>query len=258
MPADLDFWHQRYTQQVGWTFEARRYIFDQIKLNNSSTILEVGSGTGALLSSLLYDGYAQLTGLDIDFASLKKSSFVRAVCGDAHQLPFPPGAFSLVICHFLLLWVRDPLVVLKEMRRVVRTGGWVVALAEPNYTQRVDTPSELAELGKAQTDALASLGADVDIGSNLGELFYQAGLVNVETGIIQPQEPSLFTDEEFELEWAVLRRDLAGRVSENQLQRWYDIDRLAAIRGESQHYVPIHFAFGEVPETSKVSETFEV
>ena len=245
MPADLDFWHHRYTQQVGWTLEARRYIFDQIKLDKSSTILEVGSGTGALLSSLHNDGYAHLTGIDIDLPSLEMSSISYSICADAHHLPYPPGAFDLAICHFLLLWVRDPLKVIHEMRRIVHPGDWVIALAEPDYTQRVDKPDELTEMGKAQTDALASQGADVSIGGGLGDLFYQAGLVNIETSVIQPQEPGIFTDEEFELEWAVLRRDLTGRVPEGQLQRWYDLDRLAAIRGDRQHYVPIHFASGQ-------------
>jgi SAM-dependent methyltransferase len=236
----------------------RRYIFEQIGLDKSSHILEVGSGTGALLSSLLQDGYAHYTGLDIDLPSLVFSSADNAVCADAHRLPFPPGQFDLAICHFLLLWVRDPQAVICEMQRAIHPGNWVVALAEPDYTQRVDQPSELAEMGKIQADALISQGADIAIGARLGELFHRAGLENIETGVIQPQEPGIFTDEEFEIEWAVLRCDLAGRVPENQLQRWYDLDRLAAIRGDRQHYVPIHFAFGQVPETSKDFKTFEV
>jgi SAM-dependent methyltransferase len=247
LPADLDFWHKRYTQQVGWTLATRRYIFEQIGLDKSSQILEVGSGTGALISSLHKDGYAHYLGLDIDLLSLVFSASQREVCGDAHLLPFKSGVFDLVICHFLLLWVRNPLTAINEMQRSIHPGGWVVALAEPDYTQRADQPSELAEMGKIQADALISQGADVAIGARLGELFHQAGLSNIETGVIQPQEQGLFTDEEFEMEWAVLRRDLVGRVPDSQIQKWYDLDRLAAIRGDRQHYVPIHFAFGQAP-----------
>jgi SAM-dependent methyltransferase len=258
LPADLDFWHKRYTQQVGWTQATRRYIFEQIGLDKSSQILEIGSGTGALISSLHQDGYAHFIGLDFDLPSLVFSSADNAVCADAHRLPFPPGQFDLTICHFLLLWVRDRLAVISEMQRAIRPGGWVMALAEPDYTQRVVKPEELADMGKIQADALISQGADVAIGAHLGELFHQAGLSNIETGVIQPQEQGLFTDEEFEIEWAVLRRDLAGCVPDSQIQKWYDLDRLAAIRGDRQHYVPIHFAFGQVPETSKDFKTFEV
>lgn len=245
MPSDLDFWHKRYTQQVSWTLEARRYIFRKIGLDKRAPILEVGSGTGALLSCLYQDDYAHFISVDIDLPALEFSNLASSVCADAHHLPFSSDSFALAICHFLLLWVDDPLAVLKEMHRVVLPGGWVAALAEPDYHARVDQPEELAQLGKDQTGALAARGADIAIGARLGELFHQAGLQNVETGVIEPQAPGLFTDEEFELEWAVLRRDLAGRISEIELQRWYDLDRLAAIRGERQHYVPIHFAFGQ-------------
>lgn len=242
---NLDFWHQRYTQQVGWTLETRRYIFRQIGLEKFAAILEVGSGTGAILSSLYQDGYTHLFGLDIDRAALDKSALGDCVCGDAHQSPFPSNSFSLSLCHFLLLWVKDPFKVIREMHRVTLPGGWVVALAEPDYSRRIDAPAELKPLGAAQSESLAAQGADVSIGARLGDLFQRAELADIETGVIMPWAPGLFTDEEFELEWAVLRRDLAGRISDTQLQHWYDLDRLAAIRGDRQHYVPIHFAFGQ-------------
>lgn len=245
MPADLDFWHQRYTQQAGWTLAARRYIFRQIGLEKTAAILEVGSGTGAILSSLYHDGYTHLFGLDMDQAALARSTQGFGVCADAHHLPFPAESFSLTFCHFVLLWVKDSLKVVREMRRVTLPGGWVVALAEPDYSRRNDAPAELEPLGAAQSESLAAQGADVSIGARLGDLFQRAELADIETGVIMPWAPGLFTDEEFELEWAVLRRDLAGRISDTQLQHWYDLDRLAAIRGDRQHYVPIHFAFGQ-------------
>jgi len=243
--TNLDFWHQRYAQQAGWTLETRRYIFRQIGLEKSAAILEVGSGTGAVLSSLHQDGYTHLFGLDIDRSALDRSTQGFGVCADAHQPPFPSNSFSLTFCHFVLLWVKDPLKVVLEMRRVALPGGWVVALAEPDYSRRMDAPADLEPLGAAQSESLAAQGADISIGARLGELFYQVGLTNIETGAIQPQTPELFTVEEFELEWAVMRRDLAGRVSEIQIQRWYDLDRLAAIRGDRRRYVPVHFAFGQ-------------
>jgi SAM-dependent methyltransferase len=244
---NLDFWHLRYTQQAGWTSEARRYIFRQIGVNKSASILEVGSGTGAVLSSLYNDGYTHLFGLDIDRAAMAKSAHGVGVNADAHHLPFPSGTFSVTICHFLMLWVKNPLFVLEELRRTTRPGGWTVALAEPDYSHRTDKPAELEPLGAAQTASLIAQGADVSIGARLGELFRRAGLENIEMGVITPQVPELFTGEEFELEWAVLRRDLAGRAHESQLQHWYDLDRLAGIRGNRQRYVPVHFAFGQVP-----------
>lgn len=202
-----------------------------------------------MLESLRHDGYANLTGLDIDLDALMFLPSPRSICADAHFLPFTESNFDLCFCHFLLLWVKDPRRVLREMKRVTKKGGWVASLAEADYTARVDEPASLEALGRAQSKALVEQGADVGIGARLGELFAAEGLNEVETGVIAQEKPELFTDETFELEWAVLRRDLAGRMPEGELQRYYDIDRMASIRGERALYVPIHFAFGRAAGT---------
>lgn len=207
--------------------------------------MEVGSGTGAILASLRVDGYTRLTGLDVDFKALEFSRLKELVCADAHQLPFFSNSFAVCISHFLMLWARNPLTVLREMRRVTRAGGWLAALAEPNYLEREDLPAGLQSLGQAQSAALAEQGADIGLGARLGQLFTQAGLTEVETGIILPQPRGQFCREEFEMEWAVMRRDLAGRSPKQQIQEWYQLDLQAAARGESRHHVPIHFALGQ-------------
>ena len=87
--------------------------------------------------------------------------------GDAHQLPLADGCFDVCLCHFLLLWVTDPIQVLQEMYRVTRSGGVVMALAEPDYGSRIDYPQELSLLGKWQMDSLEQQGADPFIGRKL-------------------------------------------------------------------------------------------
>ncbi|MDD5628020.1 MAG: class I SAM-dependent methyltransferase [Elusimicrobia bacterium] len=49
----------------------------------------------------------------------------------AETLPFPDGSFDLVTCQTVLMHVREPKLVLAEMLRVLRPGGWLLA-AEPN------------------------------------------------------------------------------------------------------------------------------
>ena len=68
----------------------------------------------------------------------------------------PIRSFDIVYCHFLLLWVNDPLQVVREMARV---GQSVLALAEPDYSQRVDEPAALKPLGEWQTEALTKAGS---------------------------------------------------------------------------------------------------
>jgi hypothetical protein len=99
---------------------------------------------------------------------------------------------------------------------VTRLGGCVLALAEPDYSQRVDRPASLAELGRMQTEALRSQGAQPEIGGHLTELFRAAGLDIVETGQLESiARPA--TSREADLEWQVLRADLQGRVPESEL-----------------------------------------
>ena len=45
-------WHSRYLQQAAWTRELRTYVFEQAGISSANRILEVGCGTGAILSGL--------------------------------------------------------------------------------------------------------------------------------------------------------------------------------------------------------------
>lgn len=240
-------WHTRYTQQAAWTRDLRRYIFEKVDLIHAGRVLEVGCGTGAILSELPTS--PKLYGLDIDPAALAECR-VHApdaflIRGNALQLPYPDHSFDISYSHFLLLWVDDPLQALREMKRVTRSGGHVIAFAEPDYSARVDEPRELIPLGRWQTEALARQGADPTLGARLGELFHQAQIPIVETGTIQGQrnEPS---PKEWELEWDVIEWDLARSHSDAEIQKMKRLDRQARERGTRQLHVPTHFAWGRI------------
>jgi hypothetical protein len=143
------------------------------------------------------------------------------------------------------LWVGDPLQALREMKRVTRTGGHVLALAEPDYTARVDRPHELALLGQWQTEALRRQGADPAVGHRLVDLFFRAGIEIVETGpITAAQRPP--SPQERQIEWAVIESDLAGLVSVEDLRGMRRLDEAAWARGERTLHVPTYFVWGRV------------
>lgn len=242
-------WHTRYTQQAAWTRDLRAYIFNKINLDNSTHLLEVGCGTGAVLSEL--PPHISHHGLDLDPAALAQCRLhapaASLTCGDALSLPFPNESFDLVYCHFLLLWVADPLQALFEMKRVTRPGGHVIAFAEPDYSNRVDKPIELAPLGKWQADSLRKQGADPGFGARLAESFFEAGIRLIETGAIQGGEGEA-SPEEWEMEWAVIEADLAGSVPGEDIQNMKLLDKAARGRGERVLHVPTHFAWGRVQE----------
>jgi SAM-dependent methyltransferase len=62
------------------------------------------------------------------FATLRRDLAQSAVVADMHSLPFAPGSFDSVIANNVLEHSRDPLAGLREIRRVLRTGGRLFAL----------------------------------------------------------------------------------------------------------------------------------
>lgn len=293
-PAD---WHRRYTEQARWTADLRRYLFTQPQFRQARRVLEVGCGTGAVLSTLpsLLEGGAGpllpsptgrgaggegsetppqnsgefgggwegalpcLFGIDISLPSLtlarQHAPLAACACADAHHLPFPTASFDLVLAHFLLLWVQDPAGVLREMARLTRPGGIVLALAEPDYGGRVDYPTALAQIGAWQIASLQAQGADPNLGRRLAGLFTAAGLTGIQVGVLGGQwQPTVYDPVTFASEWQVIESDLASDpgagVPRELVEHLRKTDELARRAGERILYVPTFYAWGYRPELS--------
>ena len=250
MALDLATWHARFRQQAGWTRELRQTLLRRSGMAQARSVLEVGAATGALTGELSLDWQARVVGLDLEWTRLAyarlrdpRTCFTQA---DAHSLPYRSGSFDLSVCHFLLLWVRDPAGAVTEMRRVTRPGGFVLALAEPDYGSRIDFPNSLAEIGRAQRTALIEQGANPDVGRELGRLFVLAGLDEVEVGVLGAQWAGPPSRTEFEMEWSVLEDDLQARLTSEVRERLRMLDWTARERGERVLYVPTFYAIGRV------------
>jgi len=241
-------WHTRFLQQAGWTRELRAYLYQKTSINNAGRVLEVGCGTGAILKELATRNNLHVHGLDLDPQRLNEArSRIPAIytCGDAQALPYPENSFDISFCHYLLLWVKDPLQALAEMKRVTRPGGHVLAMAEPDYSQRLDKPDSLAILGRWQTEALRRQGATPEIGNRLGPLFTQAGIELIEAGPLHGRGTSPLAPEERELEWSVLETDLAGMVPVQDIRRMKMLDEQAWRNGKRILLVPTYYAWGK-------------
>ena len=243
-------WHARFTQQAGWTSPLRSHLYQKAGLQAANLVLEVGCGTGAILADLPTFTDAQIHGLDLDLSRLYEArGYVPSahfVNGNALALPYPARSFDICLCHFLLLWVGDPLQVLREMRRATRPGGAILVMAEPDYSQRIDTPHEMVHLGEMQTRSLRRQGADPAIGSKLPNLFFQSGIDLIETGTLQKMDPEGLKAEDWKLEWEVLEFDLAGLLPASEIASLKQIDLEARLKGERSLFVPTHFAWGRV------------
>lgn len=261
MPLSPQDWHTRYTRQAAWTRSLRRYLFERGELRTTNTILDVGSGTGALEADIgeILPGFAgSITGLDINPENIAyaKSIGVQAswVQGDAMHLPFPSGRFDIAFCHFLLLWVQAPLHVLIEMERVTRPGGYVLALAEPDYGGRIDFPPELETLGNWQAASLRGQGANPRIGRRLGWLLHNAGLTELETGVLGAQWREPPSKDEIESEWSMLYNDLELLLGPEDQASWSGefeklkrLDETSWLQSERILFVPTFYAIGKKP-----------
>jgi len=241
-------WHARFSQQARWTEGIRLYLFDRIGLASGQRMLEVGCGTGAVLSGLVTKN-CQVYGIDIDRGFLLQAQqnipSARLAQSDAHHLPYVDSSFDITVCHYVLLWVADPAHVVSEMRRVVRPGGWALALAEPDYGGRVDYPESLVQLGSIQEAALRRQGAETRLGRRLSSLFHSTGLQQIETGVLGGQWRLVPSEADLAQEWEMLETDLAKEFTPGELTRLRGLDTEAWTQGKRVLYVPTFYAVGK-------------
>ncbi len=214
-------------------------------------LLEVGCGTGAILQNLEYSCAGELHGLDLSFSRLRQAQINAGdailVCGDAGHLPYASRCLDGVACHFLLLWLTKAQEALLEMRRVVKSGGWVIAFAEPDYLGRIDHPASLQNLGALQNAALTRQGANIAAGRSLRGLFHQAGLINVQAGLISGHWQTGLDQTGWQQEWQVIQADLLDHVPAAELETLRQNDHDAWLSGERILYIPTFYAWGQVP-----------
>jgi len=252
--STAEAWHARYRQQAGWTESLRAYLWQETGLRQARRILEVGSGTGAVLASMAafpQDHAIRFFGLDLnrEYLAFSQRSAPRIPLaqGDAFRLPYASAAFDAVYCHFLLLWLARPADALIEMARVTRPGGVVLALAEPDYGGRIDYPPELAVLGDLQSQSLRRQGANPEAGRMLRHWLTSAGLSDVHSGVLGAQWASRSSQEERELEWDVLQSDMRALLDAGELERVRDSYLRAWAQGTGVLFVPTFYAWGKVP-----------
>jgi SAM-dependent methyltransferase len=83
-------------------------------------VVDVGCGTGRWVSR--FGG----VGVDLSFEMLRRAEG-RVAQADARALPFPDASADVVLCTLMLGYVWPVRQVMREMRRVARVGGVVVA-----------------------------------------------------------------------------------------------------------------------------------
>ena len=161
----VDFLDERTT--ISGERLAKRIIMDLLDLRDGLSVLDVGSGTGAdaieLAEAVGPDGH--VVGLDRSadmVAEARRRAAdsglpVQFVVGDAHALDLPDESFDRVRTERMLIHLADPQAAVRELVRVTRPGGLVVASDIDGGTLFFNSTnvSLAASLARRMTDSLA-------------------------------------------------------------------------------------------------------
>ena len=117
----------------------RRAMVEAVAADAGDCVLDVATGTGLVAQALVRRYGCSVVGLDQSAAMLEAARTrlardaalgerVSLVEGEAERLPFADGEFDHLTFTYLLRYVDDPAATLRELARVVRTGGRVASL----------------------------------------------------------------------------------------------------------------------------------
>jgi SAM-dependent methyltransferase len=115
---------QRRTEQV-------RAFLDLAGAAAGARLLDVGTADGRLLLSLResHPG-VRATGVEVseELAREARARGLDVTTGDARALPFPDASFEVAVLAATLKHVPEPALALRECRRVLVAGGWLLVL----------------------------------------------------------------------------------------------------------------------------------
>jgi len=113
-------------------------------------LLDCGCGMGALTTSLAeWLAPGEVIGIDREpsqveaaraWAAEKGIQNVQFEVGNIYDIPYPDASFDAVFAFTVLEHVREPIRAMREMRRVLKSGG-VAGICDPDYESTLQSPS---------------------------------------------------------------------------------------------------------------------
>jgi demethylmenaquinone methyltransferase/2-methoxy-6-polyprenyl-1,4-benzoquinol methylase len=137
LPREYDEmgWLLSFGQDRRW----RRAMVSAIEAVPTDRVLDVATGTGLVAAELVRRYGCSVVGVDQSKDMLGRArrrlarqprlaGGVELVEGEAEALPFADGEFDAVTVGYLLRYVDDPAVTIRELARVVKPGGRVASV----------------------------------------------------------------------------------------------------------------------------------
>jgi len=126
LPPDYDTDPERFLSNAKWKHDdVHPHVAGRLAQSGAKRVLDVGGGDGALTRLLPSLG---MQGVLLDISPTMLALGTRpAVRAHGARLPVANSSFDAVAALYTLYHYEDPLVPIRECRRVLRTGGLFVA-----------------------------------------------------------------------------------------------------------------------------------
>ncbi|NPD88362.1 MAG: methyltransferase domain-containing protein [Asgard group archaeon] len=177
-PDKCPHYYEEFVKEIHFSRSFRKQIYETIELKKAKRILEIGSRIGIISQELREFSDAQITAIDADHLMIAEASDrvkgVEFFRSSEDKLTMRDESFDAVICHYFFIWKPKPFASLMEMIRVCKKGGYIVALAEPDYGGWIEHPN--LGLGEYHQKAIKQHGGNPNFGRSLQSIFSSAGL----------------------------------------------------------------------------------
>lgn len=207
-----------------------------LRLEPGQRCLDVGCGLGEDARSIAGATGASVFGIDL---SARMALEARSRChgergptfavADGACLPLHDASFDAAWIKRVLMHLPDAGPVIRELRRVVRPGGWVVAVEPDSEVLLLD--SGLPEVTRKVLAFRAAAYANPWAGRQLRRHLREAGLVDVSLEVAAGDQPAL-AEAEQRLHLLGVARAAAGEdvITEDDRRQW-EVDLVERDRG---------------------------
>jgi len=180
--------HDRLIRQATLIAPITERVFREAGISAGQRVLDLGSGLGdvSIVAAKLVGPSGEVVGVERDANSIARAR-VRAAEAELHNVSFlqtdvngisSEKPFDAVVGRFILMFLPDPLSVLKSVARLVRPGG-VLAFQEPTWVAMLAMAARFPlwsrVLGTIHETFLRS-GVNPEMGLDLHRIFQQMGL----------------------------------------------------------------------------------
>lgn len=163
--------HARRTAEVDVAY-ARHLFFE------GARVLDVGCGPGTISVGLAnWVGSGEVVAIDLSEAVLESAreragtvANLRFEMADVYRLPFEDGSFDVAHAHQVLQHLGEPVAALREMQRIVKSGG-AIAVRDGDFETFTHHPYDpmLARWREVYRQVARANGGEPDAGRRLLE-----------------------------------------------------------------------------------------